>query len=104
MNDFLTYIAAKALNLMPVVRPRLASLFEPPPGVDGLSTAHELGSDSAPGDRLSDETASPASLTDLHQREQAGISHVSPPRPQVFAPAAPPNNAVETAADRRQPP
>jgi hypothetical protein len=50
MSDYLTNIAAKALNLAPVVRPRLVSLFEPPTGMCGLPTGLEQGPDGLPDD------------------------------------------------------
>ncbi len=102
MSDYLTDLAAKARDLMPVVRPRLASRFEPQPGVGRPPPGHELGSDSTPDDQWSNATVAPASLTDMHQRQQAGISHVPTPSPRAFAAAAHPNDAVETSAGRRQ--
>jgi hypothetical protein len=96
-------LAAKTLHVMPIIQPRLASLFEPPPGLGRPPTGHEPWADNAAGDHLCYETTSPASLVDPHQHQQAGISLVSTPRPQIFA-AAPAHDAVETPADRRQPP
>jgi hypothetical protein len=102
MSDYLTDLAAKARDLMPVVQPRLASLFEPPPGGSRPPVSHALGSDSAPDDQWSNATVALASLTDTHPRQQAGISSMPPPSSRVVAAAAHPNDAVETSAGRRQ--
>ena len=104
MSDYLTDLAAKARDLMPVIQPRLASFFEPPPGVGRPPLGHELDSDSTLDDQWSNTTVAPASSIDMHQRQQAGMSHMPPPSSRVFAAAAHPNDAVETSAGRGQHP
>jgi hypothetical protein len=63
MSDYLSTIAAKALNLMPVIEPRPISLFEPTPGLGGafdhVSTDRSIAAASGAAALLSDATAAP---------------------------------------------
>jgi len=104
MSDYLTNIAAKALNLMPVVRPRLASLYEAAQGMGGPSAGHILAVEPAPPGRPSGEVSVPPSSTPQPQGKGEGIHWKLEPSPQAFAALVSASEADETFANPRRSP
>ena|SRR5947209_13927536 len=51
MNNFLDNVAARSLNLLPLVRPRLASRFEPLSPVGGFGVAPAFAADTIEGEQ-----------------------------------------------------
>jgi hypothetical protein len=62
MSDYLNRLVDRTLHLSPVVQPRLASLFEPPPTAAEPETATMLETKSTPGDSQSSAAAPEVSL------------------------------------------
>lgn len=104
MNDYLTNIAAKALNLMPVVQPRLASLYEPAPGMGGPPAGHMLAVETAPSGRSFGEASVPPGSTPQPQGNEEGIHREPEPSPQARAALASASEADEMFASPRRSP
>jgi hypothetical protein len=99
MSDYLMNVAAKALNLVPVVQPRPTSLFEPEVGVRHPTAGLEPEPDDLADDWSPDGTASPVQLTDGRVRSQEIIAAAPAERRQVLIPAAPAQHPPATSAD-----
>jgi len=106
MSDYLTSIAAKTLNLVPVVQPRLASLFEPQVGVGRPTAGLESEADDLADDWSFDRMFSPMQLTDPQARSLEMIAAASTARQRAPIAAAPAHHSTATFADPplQQPP
>ena len=60
MSDFLSNLAARSFGRVELVRPRLASLFEPPRAAGGSTLRQSLGPDALEVAEISDETRTEA--------------------------------------------
>jgi hypothetical protein len=100
MSDYLTTLAAKTLNLTEVVQPRLASLFEPPEGVDGPALRASFGLETVDDEPFTDTTAWRPSVTPPTDR--VGASRLSVSGLGIFPEASQPND--DTNVSMRQPP
>jgi hypothetical protein len=99
MNDYLTALAAKTLNLTEVVQPRLASLFEPPEGVYDPALRASFGLDTVDDEPFADKTAWLPSVTP--PTERVGASWLSISGLEISPEAPQPNDG--TGVSMRQP-
>jgi len=106
MSDYLTNLAARSLNRLSVIRPRLASLFEPPPsGIPIPSPGFPTESESRRD--IVRETPDPTSARPLPSPVPAEVPipvrrEVAKPRPGK--PAEAPEIRVDGSSPRRQSP
>jgi hypothetical protein len=89
MNDFLTNLAARALHTAPVVQPRLASRFEPPPAGERFFQDDSFAGEAESFSESATPAAAPTTVADsaLQMRTRAkrgdlDAAHVKPLPPR----------------------